>query len=124
MNENTIQNWIKLSRYDLETARAMMKSKRYLYVAFTCHQCLEKIIKAYYIIKRSETPPYTHNLLKLSKELFSQGELADNQIEFLESMNAYYLETRYTEEIEFIEKELTQNKSRKSFTLQRSFING
>ncbi len=36
VNENTINNWLDLARYDLETASAMLESGRYLYVAFTC----------------------------------------------------------------------------------------
>jgi len=73
MNERTISNWIRLSEYDLETARAMMQSKRYLYVAFTCHQTLEKILKAYYIYTQCATPPYTHNLLKLVRRIGFKG---------------------------------------------------
>ena len=35
--EEKINYWIDLSDYDLETAAAMLKTKRYLYVAFMCH---------------------------------------------------------------------------------------
>lgn len=38
--------WIEIAKYDLETAEAMLKSKRYLYVGFMCHQSIEKILKA------------------------------------------------------------------------------
>lgn len=34
--------WIEIAKYDLETAEAMLKSKRYLYVGFMCHQSIEK----------------------------------------------------------------------------------
>jgi HEPN domain-containing protein len=30
--------WLDLAKYDLETAKAMLYSKRYLYVGFMCHQ--------------------------------------------------------------------------------------
>jgi len=36
-----IQYWIELSDYDLETAEAMLTSKRYLYVGFMCHQTID-----------------------------------------------------------------------------------
>jgi hypothetical protein len=29
--------WVELSHYDLETAQAMLDTKRYLYVGFMCH---------------------------------------------------------------------------------------
>ena len=34
--------WIELSDYDLETAKAMLDTKRFLYVGFMCHQVIEK----------------------------------------------------------------------------------
>ena len=60
--ENKIKYWIELSDYDLETAAAMLQSKRYLYVGFMCHQTIEKAFKAYLTKIKSETAPYTHSL--------------------------------------------------------------
>jgi HEPN domain-containing protein len=40
------QNWIESSDYDIKTAEAMFKSKRYLYVVFMCHLATEKMLKA------------------------------------------------------------------------------
>ncbi|MCX7608232.1 MAG: HEPN domain-containing protein [Anaerolineales bacterium] len=34
------QNWIALAKYDLETARHMLATGRYLYVIFMCHLAL------------------------------------------------------------------------------------
>ena len=42
MNENTTY-WIGIADYDLETAKAMFASKRYLHVGFMCHHVIEKI---------------------------------------------------------------------------------
>ena len=41
------QNWIALAEYDLETARQMLATGRYLYVVFMSHLALEKILKAH-----------------------------------------------------------------------------
>jgi len=65
MSKKVIKNWIALAEYDFETAKAMMKSGRYLYVAFTCQQTIEKALKALYVKEKEETPPYTHNLIRL-----------------------------------------------------------
>ncbi|MEX0987582.1 MAG: HEPN domain-containing protein [Bacteroidales bacterium] len=54
--------WLELSDYDLETAFAMLDSKRYLYVGYMCHQTIEKIFKAYFTALWSETAPYSHSL--------------------------------------------------------------
>lgn len=69
MNEKTIKYWIDLSNYDLETADAMLKTKRFLYVGFMAHQTIEKILKAYFVKIRDEVPLYTHNLLMLADKL-------------------------------------------------------
>jgi len=59
--------WIDLAQYDLETAKAMNESKRYLYVGFMCHQVVEKSLKAYYSHRPKDAPPYTHNLSMLAE---------------------------------------------------------
>lgn len=43
--EEKAKYWIDLSEYDLETAEAMLVSKRYLYVGFMCHQTIEMALK-------------------------------------------------------------------------------
>ena len=47
MNDR-IKYWLDLSDYDIETANAMLNSKRFLYVGFMCHQTIEKVFKAYF----------------------------------------------------------------------------
>ena len=52
----------------METALAMLNSKRYLYVGFMVHQTIEKIFKAYYTFLKSETAPFSHSLSYLAKK--------------------------------------------------------
>lgn len=47
ITKERIEYWLDIANYDLETAEAMLQSKRYLYVGFMCHQVVEKSIKAY-----------------------------------------------------------------------------
>ena len=70
VKKDKIQYWIELSDYDLETANAMLKSTRYLYVGFMCHQTIEKALKGYYAFRLNEIPPFTHNLAYLIKNQF------------------------------------------------------
>lgn len=65
--DDKVKYWIELSDYDLETALAMLNSKRYLYVGFMCHQTIEKIFKAYYSSIKSDTAPYSHSLSLLTR---------------------------------------------------------
>ena len=52
--EEKIKYWIELSDYDIETADAVLQTKRYLYVGFMCHQTIEKIFKAVYTKLKEE----------------------------------------------------------------------
>ena len=45
MNDKT-SYWLEIADYDLETAKAMLETGRYLYVGFMCHQVIEKTLKA------------------------------------------------------------------------------
>ena len=44
--EKAVVNWIKTSDYDISTAKALFKAKRYVYVIFLCHLSVEKLLKA------------------------------------------------------------------------------
>ena len=63
-----IDYWIEIAVDDLDSADIMLNKKKFLQAGFYCHQSLEKILKGYYWFIKKEEPPYTHNLLKLSKE--------------------------------------------------------
>jgi len=97
MSKKIIDNWLSLAEYDLATAHDMSKAKRYLYVAFMCQQAVEKILKACYVKQHTSTPPYTHNLLRLIKELEFKDKMGDEMIAAIEELNSYYIESRYTE---------------------------
>jgi len=84
-----------LAKYDLETAKAMLNSKRYLYVGFMCHQAMEKILKAYYVKKNADNPPYTHNLTLLAEKSELYSELTENQKDFIDFLEPLNIEARY-----------------------------
>lgn len=37
--------WFDGAEYDLQTARAMLETRRFLYVGLMCHQTIEKALK-------------------------------------------------------------------------------
>ncbi|MCK9450326.1 MAG: HEPN domain-containing protein [Bacteroidales bacterium] len=67
--EEKVKYWIDLSDYDLETAEAMLVSKRYLYVGFMCHQTIEKAFKAYFTFLKSDVAPFSHSLSYIAKKV-------------------------------------------------------
>lgn len=108
--DESINYWKDISSYDLVTAKAMIKTGRYLYVGFMCHQAIEKILKGFYVFKRKEIPPYVHNLMKIANlsGLYTQfSEEQKNLIDYLEPLN---IEARYPGYKEALLKELTKKK--------------
>lgn len=91
-----IQYWVNISKYDLDTAFSLLKSKRYLYVLFMCQQAIEKMLKGIIILKTKEFPPRIHNLVKLAELAGLRRQ--DIDFEFLDKLSFYYIETRYPEE--------------------------
>ncbi len=89
--------WHQLALYDLETAEAMLRTGRWMYVLFCCQQAIEKEIKGLIAAKTGELPPRTHNLMRLAEHcgLVPDGYTAQR----LRALTAYYIETRYPDEV-------------------------
>ena len=104
--------WLELADYDIETAKAMLNSKRYLYVGFMCHQTIEKALKA--VIAHSciegEIPPKSHDLSKLAAQADILGKMSEEQQDFLEELNPLNIQARYPAYKDQIYETLTQEK--------------
>ena len=94
MNEK-VQYWLELADYDLETAKAMLQTKRYLYVGFMCHQVIEKGLKACYAFVKNEIPPYIRNLLQLAEKSVIITQMTEEQLNFLDALQPLNIEARY-----------------------------
>lgn len=86
--------WMELADYDMETARAMQNSGRFLYVGFMCQQTIEKALKAV-IAKDSVQPPRTHHLIKLASDAALFEEMSEQQQDLLFLLNPLNVEARY-----------------------------
>jgi HEPN domain-containing protein len=94
----SIRNWMAMADYDLETAKHMLKTGRYVYVVFRCHLELEKMIKAHVEIVENKFPPKIHNLMKLTKRAKLEIPEALNSI--IVELNEASIPTRYPEELQ------------------------
>jgi HEPN domain-containing protein len=93
--DDRINYWVDIAAYDLKTADALIKSGRYLYVGFMCHQTIEKVLKAYYWYSLKKEPPYIHNLLVLSKDSKLYDLLSADQKDFLDFLEPLNIRARY-----------------------------
>ena len=118
MNER-IKYWLELSDYDLDTAEAMLKSKRYLYVGFMCHQTIEKIFKAYFTQLKNDTAPYSHSLSYLAKKGEFYVDFDEDQKNFIDQIEPLNIEARYPSHKERLLKSLTEFKCRAILTETR-----
>lgn len=95
MDTDKVKYWIELSDYDYDTADAMFHTGRWLYVGFMCHQCIEKIFKAYWSKKKSEPTPYSHNLINLAQSCGLGQLLNDEQRSLVSELMPLNIEARY-----------------------------
>lgn len=109
MNEK-VKYWIDIAAYDLETAHAMLKSSRFLYVGFMCHQVIEKILKGYYISITNDTPPYTHNLTYLAEKSDIYNKMTEFQKETLDLLGPLNIQARYPTHKEKLLQSLNKNR--------------
>lgn len=98
--------WLKIANYDLKTAEAMLKSKRYLYVGFMCNQSIEKILKGIYSDKFNQLPPRIHNLARLLKLVELGNDIPKDLLEILNELNPLNIAARYPDQQLDIIKEL------------------
>jgi HEPN domain-containing protein len=100
--EKDTHSWLDASRYDLETAKALLKSRRYVYVLFMCQQSLEKLLKALITVQTREFPPRIHNLARLAE--LTGLEISHEEQMLLERLSLYYLQSRYPPDVQTLAK--------------------
>jgi len=103
-----VSYWVDIAEYDLETAEAMLITKRYLYVGFMCHQTIEKLLKGYFVNALNDTPPYTHNLSRLAIQAKIYDILNEEQKDFLDTLEPLNIEARYPTVKDTVLKSLNQ----------------
>jgi HEPN domain-containing protein len=108
--DDKINYWKDLSNYDLETAEAMLHSKRFLYVGFMCHQTIEKIFKAYYYRLTSDAAPFSHSLSYIARKGGFYENFSEDQQDFIDQLEPLNIEARYPSHKERLLKSLTYEK--------------
>ncbi len=95
--EDVIRRWIEIVNEDLSVAEDLFKTKHWLYVAFMCHQVIEKALKAYWTATRDDDPPYIHDHKRLAEGCGLFQEMTTEQRLFLTTIREMNIEARYRE---------------------------
>lgn len=116
-----IEYWMDTAHYDLVSAKAMLDSKRFLYVGFLCHQVVEKCLKAYFWRTQKKEPPYTHNLLLLSEKSGFDKLAGGRHFSLFNKLMPLNIQARYPEDRELLLKSLTFRKCKELYKETREF---
>ena len=108
-NEEKVKYCVDIADYDLDTAETLFDGGRWIYVAFMCHQVIEKTLKAYWTATQDTEPPYTHNLSRLAVGCNLEGQMTEEQLRFLDLMIPMNIEARYPSYKEALSRGLTQD---------------
>jgi len=92
-----VEYWLDLCDDDLETAKALFQSKRYLHMGFFCHMIAEKALKAVVAKKTNELPPRIHELDRLAVLGGIRETLSKEQLALLNDLEPLQIEARYPE---------------------------
>lgn len=90
-----VEYWTRLSNEDIDVAEDLFNAKRWMYVAFMCHQAIEKALKAYWNATRDDDPPYIHNHRRLAEGAGLYEQLTIEQKRFLAIISNMNIEARY-----------------------------
>jgi HEPN domain-containing protein len=109
--DKIVRHWVERAEYDLETAKAMLDSARYLYVAYTCQQAVEKILKAIIAEQNKENLPI-HNLTRLAELAGIKDDFGSDNFDFLAELTPYCIEARYGDYKESISEIIDKEKAK------------
>jgi HEPN domain-containing protein len=116
--DKIVGHWVERSQYDLDTAKIMLDTGRYLYVAYMCQQAVEKILKAFIAQLGKENFPI-HNLNRLAEIATISNELTPEQFNFLAELTPYHIEARYGDYKENLSEIINEKKAEQVYKKTR-----
>jgi HEPN domain-containing protein len=116
--DKIVGHWVERSQYDLDTAKIMLDTGRYLYVAYMCQQAVEKILKAVIAQLGKENFPI-HNLNRLAEIATISNELTPEQFNFLAELTPYHIEARYGDYKESLSEIINEKKAEQVYKKTR-----
>ena len=103
--------WLDRVAYDIDTAKAMLRTGRLIYVIFMCQQSLEKCFKALLAYQDREIIPI-HNLRRLAELGEVIHEMDEPTLVKLDFLSSYYINARYKEDLQQLSRGITESVGR------------
>lgn len=94
--EEKIAYWITSAENDWMVAGHLFEKQDFSYALFLGHLTLEKLLKAVFVSRHDNVPPFTHRLPYLAEK--AGLALSADQLELLEAVTDFNLEARYPDE--------------------------
>ena len=116
--DKIVAHWVERSQYDLDTAKVMLDTGRYLYVAYMCQQTVEKMLKALIAQQDKENFPI-HNLNRLAEIAEISNELTPEQFNFIAELTPYHIEARYGDYKENLSEIINEKKAQQVYKKTR-----
>ena len=105
------KNWLEMVNYDLDTAKQMFNTKRYVYVIFMCHLAIEKALKAIVCEETRKFPPKTHDLIFLTR--IGKVEFSEELMNYIGMINNVAVVIRYPEDLSKLVSSYTKTVTQK-----------
>lgn len=93
--DEDIQPWLRFAESDMVSAETLHRAGQELNTIFHLQQAVEKTLNALLIKRTASFPPRIHDLLKLAD--LCGISLEEKQVQLLENLNEFYIESRYPE---------------------------
>ena len=94
MQNEIVIEWVKKAEEDYKAASYLLPKETPYVICFHAQQCIEKYLKAF-LIMCGETPPQTHNLIRLNSIASEYNHSLDDIYSSLEELNPYSVPIRY-----------------------------
>ena len=107
--------WLVEAKESLQVADHLVEKRDYSYALFFGHLAVEKMLKAIYVVRRRQHPPYKHNLGKLARLVGLEfDETRADQLDLITSFN---LEARYPDAKRLFRQRCTPEYTRKQMAI-------
>ncbi len=90
-----LKQWKKIAETDLNSAKSLLRDGYLLNSCFHLQQAIEKYLKLFFLWNKKEQPPYIHNLVRIAEIIEIYSDLNEEQKNLLDTLNSYYINTRY-----------------------------